>query len=372
MEEQTKTQTLTVHILNSLPYHNINRDDTGMPKTLTLGNTRRAMVSSQALKRAARVAYEKACANDSTKRSAKYWETYVTEVVKTKLAQLQVSAVEKDIVAQIMKALKALTSSKENVSEDKATSVWLSATEVAELVLHIINNQVRLSDKAKAEELLGDLGLGQVTGSLAIASFGRMFANAQHRQTEAAIAVSPAVTTHPIVIERDYFTVADDLTPADSSGAAYLDMAQYTTGVYYRSFTIDRAQLQRSWSEYGSANAQVLVQKLVESLIYDLPQGKSNASAAETLPLLVLAEIQNHRLAYDFETPVAAKAQGGYGENSVKHLLKKRLDVQGFDADLLGDAVCVGDTFGVAVDAKKVEVAGLVEFVAKWALGCSV
>ena len=45
-----------IHVLQTLPPANINRDDAGSPKHATYGGVRRARVSSQAWKRAARAA----------------------------------------------------------------------------------------------------------------------------------------------------------------------------------------------------------------------------------------------------------------------------------------------------------------------------
>jgi CRISPR system Cascade subunit CasC len=46
-----------IHIIQSLPPSNVNRDDTGSPKQAIYGGARRARVSSQAQKRAARLAF---------------------------------------------------------------------------------------------------------------------------------------------------------------------------------------------------------------------------------------------------------------------------------------------------------------------------
>ena len=45
---------IDVHVLQTVPPSNLNRDDTGSPKTAVYGGVRRARVSSQAWKRATR------------------------------------------------------------------------------------------------------------------------------------------------------------------------------------------------------------------------------------------------------------------------------------------------------------------------------
>ena len=46
---------MDVHVIQTLPPSNINRDDSGSPKTAQYGGVRRARVSSQAWKRAMRL-----------------------------------------------------------------------------------------------------------------------------------------------------------------------------------------------------------------------------------------------------------------------------------------------------------------------------
>src|SRR3954468_24740802 len=48
---------IDVYVLQTVPPSNLNRDDTGSPKTAVYGGVRRARVSSQAWKRAIRLAF---------------------------------------------------------------------------------------------------------------------------------------------------------------------------------------------------------------------------------------------------------------------------------------------------------------------------
>ena len=53
------TRFIDIHILQTLPPSNPNRDDTGAPKSGTFGGVRRMRISSQAIKRANRKDFEK-------------------------------------------------------------------------------------------------------------------------------------------------------------------------------------------------------------------------------------------------------------------------------------------------------------------------
>lgn len=356
----TTAKYMTLHVLTTLPWHNLNRDDRGMPKTLTQGGVQRGMLSSQSLKRAARVDYEQAV-QDASYRSAGHAFKLVADrmdliVAATPgAAPLNHEKSLKDAKTAIDRLVKAGVKADEGDKkkpkkdetaevDDKDTNVWLSDDEV-DLLAHALLKELAAGKTSTEANLV--VGVDHKVASLSIAAFGRMFANAPRQQTNAAIAVGPATTTHQIVFETDYFTVVDDLneTYADatkSQGASYLDSANYTTGVYYRAVTIDREQLRRSWSSFNDPEATTRVRALVRSLICALPTGKKTSTAPYTKPLLVLAEEQAGRCAYEFETPVQADSDGGYKAGSVRAVLNQRADAVAFDAKGFGPATIAG------------------------------
>lgn len=69
----TKNLYLDVHVIQTVPSSNINRDDTGAPKTALYGGVTRARVSSQSWKRAVRQGFkeENVSAGIRTKEAAK-------------------------------------------------------------------------------------------------------------------------------------------------------------------------------------------------------------------------------------------------------------------------------------------------------------
>lgn len=60
---------LDMHVIQTLPPSNVNRDDTGSPKTAVYGGVRRARVSSQSWKRAMRKYFLKESEEDLGVRS---------------------------------------------------------------------------------------------------------------------------------------------------------------------------------------------------------------------------------------------------------------------------------------------------------------
>ena len=349
---------LTIHIVNELPWSNLNRDDTGMPKRLNQGGKQRGMLSSQSIKRGARVDYE----NKSLDFSVR--STNLGELVSARALEINPALDEKEAQKLANKLIGTLTKNeaKSAASEGKESgrSAWLSSEEI-EAAANAVAQQL---DEANF------VGVGS-SGSLAIAGFGRMFAARPELQTEAAIAVSPAVSTHETVIETDYFSTVDDSPTKDQGkGAAYLGIANYINGVFYRSITIDKAQLRRSWTGYGQPDAREKLEQFVTSLIYGMPRGKEKSTAPYTLPALVLAETQAYRVAYDFETPVIPDREGGFLAATLRRLKEQREAALRFDPDNFGQPMAVAGTapdlaqFGVDV-VNRSEFAGLV---ADWIL----
>lgn len=345
---------LTLHIINELPWSNLNRDDIGLPKRMLLGGKQRGVLSSQAIKRGARTKYEDASL-DLSVRSAN-----LADMVAQRAGELNPGLDAKVALKEAKKLIGALTKAESKSQEGEAgRSAWLSKEEI-ETAAHVI-----------AEGAGGDfVGKGR-SGSLAIAAFGRMFAARPELQTEAAIAVSPAISTHETAIETDYFTTMDE-NPSEGQGkgAAYLGIAHYISGIFYRTVTIDRNQLKRSWTGVDQPDAQQKLEQMVTALIYGLPRGKEKSTAPYTAPALVLIETQRYRVAYDFETPVLPSRDGGFLASTIERLRKERDAAHRFDPENFGQPAAVAGTYsdleslGVNVLDRK----GIAEEVAIWAL----
>lgn len=344
---------LTLHIVNSVPWSNLNRDDTGTPKRLTHGGVLRGQLSSQSIKRAARTDYETKSLNTSVRSGN------LAQLVAERAHELNPSGDEKAYLREGRNLIGKLT--KEAAEEKEAgRSAWLSSEEI----------------EAAALRIAGDTGDAFVTagrtGSLAIAAFGRMFANDPDKGTEAAVSVSPAVSTHKAMIETDYFSTVDDRPGEDQGkGATFLGISQFINGVFYRTVTIDKDQLRKSWSGIERDDARSNLELMVNALIYKLPRGKAHGTAPYVMPAVVLCEEQAYRMAYDIETPVTlTDGNGGYLAPTAAMLAAQRAAANRFDPDNFGPATAIAgtaeglDQFGVPVTNRK----GLVDLVVDWIL----
>ncbi|PKZ89104.1 type I-E CRISPR-associated protein Cas7/Cse4/CasC [Trueperella bernardiae] len=323
------SRNLTLHIVASVPYSNLNRDDSGTPKRVVQGGALRALHSSQAIKRGIRTMYEEASMVTSVRSGQLVAE--IVDRAKTLGSGLDEKALTKaatDIVGTLTKKESAAgDGASDNAVTESDRSIWMSSEEIEAAAAAAVAGQTD-----------GDFIKDGVTGSLAIAAFGRMFANAPAKNTEAAIAVSPAVTTHAATIDTDYFSTVDDLRERKNDlGATFLGVFQFTNGVFYRSVTIDKDQLKKSWTGWDRDDAAANLKELVNAIIYGQPRGKVNATAPYIQPALILAEEQRYRVAYDFETPVDADGTtGGYLTPTIDTLAAQFAQARKFDADNFG------------------------------------
>lgn len=363
---------LNIHILFTTGVANMNRDDSGAPKQVTIGGATRNRHSSQSMTRPKRLMFEQSAPGERTTWRAK---TGMAELALAKLIDLanqsgkpltaedQVKATERiskairDLVQNKKKAEKAAKERSAKKTEKAATSaapslgettdaqgeangeesptgadvstdadaggpkdtlVWLAEHEVDALALKVLNS---IRSDANIDDFVGKNGRTQ---SLTIAAFGRMFAFRPDLQNEAAIQRSHAFTTHATSIEPDYFTAVDDLpTNEQGAGAGHLDLAQYSSGVNYWHCNIDRRQLWSTWiAPVDPAKTRAQLVDLITALLLAQPNGKQTTTASKTVPDAVLAVPATAPIALHqaFEAPVKATAEG-FRQPSVDALL---------------------------------------------------
>lgn len=399
----TSHRFLTVHALVPLPFHNLNRDDLGLPKHFEQGGVTRAMLSSQSIKRAARTAFESLANPRYRATRTRLLGKEATAVAKARadeagvefdeerahaiayLSALSLASGDKGVRAAQARFEKELAGDADPAAgapgadtegdgqggqESGDANIIVAAEElaaIADAAYRAGADPAAAIEPADKDALLGEGGTA--TGSLAIAAFGRMLAASPDFNVDAAISVGPAVTTHEARIETDYFTAVDDIARRDGGDAvAHIGTAYYTSGVYYRTFTIDREQLRRNWTHLDDDTAAADLAHLIRGLIIALPSGKSTTTGAASLPTIVVAEEQAHRTTCDFQDPVRQQDGGGYLAPSITALLGKLDAIRDFDPGYAGERRIYLDPghAHLAAGVDTVPVRDVVEFVADW------
>lgn len=305
---------LDLHIIQTLPPSNINRDDTGSPKTALYGGVRRARVSSQSWKRAIREYFNL----NGNKHQVGVRTLDVVKFIANKIINID-NSISYDVALELANNTlnKAGISTKEYRSK---ALIFLGETQAESLANAAINN---IDDKKELQNIFN------TNPSVDIALFGRMVADDPSLNEDASCQVAHAISTHAIQNEFDFFTAIDDLTPEDNSGAGMLGNIEYNSSTLYRYANIAVHELN---SQLKDNEAVINAVKLfVESFSNSLPTGKVNTFANQTLPQALIVTLRNDRpisLVTAFEKPI--KSNDGNVEKSIVELAKEFEKVEKF------------------------------------------
>ncbi|WP_329791947.1 type I-E CRISPR-associated protein Cas7/Cse4/CasC [Lentzea sp. DG1S-22] len=323
---------IELHLLQSFPVSNLNRDDVGQPKTATFGGYTRGRISSQCLKRAARQLFtdfglDKSETAVRTKRLLDRAVAALTDrgrdaelasqVVTAGLQQLGFGVDENkgltqyllfvgqhaidhlasycdnnwDTLHGIATKAKAVTAKAKSDNEKPGTNEQRKSGKVAK------------PDKAAIAEARRILDASRVSD---VALFGRMIADNKDFSVEAACQVAHAISTHAVINEFDYYTAVDDLKPREESGADMIGTIDFNSACYYRYANLNLEQL-----AHNLAGDQDLINRTARAWLYSfihaVPSGAQNSMAARTMPDTLLGVVRDRgawNLANAFQRPV--------------------------------------------------------------------
>lgn len=320
-----------VHVLQSVPPSNLNRDDTGSPKTAVYGGVRRARVSSQAWKRAARLDFNSRLdASELGVRTKR-----VVELVAAEVAALDASLAETSTAV----AEAVLTTGGIKLAAPRKGA---DATKESGYLLFLAARQVRkLAELGVAAAQAGDLkaidrkavtAILKADNSIDLALFGRMVADVSDLNVDAAAQVAHAISTHAVDTEFDYFTAVDDHKAADSeedAGAGMIGTVEFSSSTLYRYATLNVAQLQQN---LGTAAAtRTAVGTFIESFVRSMPSGKQSTFANNTLPDAIIVTVRSDQpisFVGAFEDAVVSSAGAGRVAESIDRLVTQASDIE--------------------------------------------
>lgn len=335
---------IQLHILTSYPPSNLNRDDTGRPKTAMVGDCTRLRISSQSLKRAWRTSdiFENTLKGHIGTRTKEMGISVYRSLTQQGVSEKNAREWAKSIASQFGK-LKSDKKTENN--EDLHVEQLVHFNPEEEKAIAALVTQLVASATAPNED---DLKLLRKQHTAAdIAMFGRMLASSPAFNTEAAVQVAHAITVHKAAVEDDYFIAVDDLNNGETDrGAAHIGETGFGAGVFYLYICINRELLQQNLG--GDA---VLTQQALNALLHAVtkvsPTGKQNSFASRAYAGFVLAEKgdqQPRTLAQAFLKPV--KDQDTLGR-AIAELSKRR---ENFNA-VYGDCADATAQFNVETGA---------------------
>jgi len=295
-----------IHVIQTVPPSNLNRDDAGTPKQALYGGVRRARVSSQAWKRAARVAFAEEIPRDArgtrTKKIASLFSSRLAE-------RTGLSTEAADTLSEYVLSPLGIKPGKK--SGDTAYLLFFGRQQLDRLVDLVADRAAELAqlDKAALEREVSSLPVQETLGTghpLDVALFGRMVADIPALNVDAATQVAHAISTHPVEIEFDYFTAVDDENPRAETGAGMIGTVEFDSATLYRFATVGLHQLLENLD--GDVDQSLLaLQLFLNAFVYSMPGGHQTTFAHRTLPHLVCVVVRDDQpvnLVSAFESPV--------------------------------------------------------------------
>ncbi|SCL13518.1 type I-E CRISPR-associated protein Cas7/Cse4/CasC [Micromonospora inyonensis] len=319
---------IDVYALHTVPPSNLNRDDTGSPKTAVYGGVRRARVSSQAWKRAIRLAFadllDRSQLGERTKRVGESLAVRIRDLDPS-LTDEAASALAADVFVAggLAKPSKKKGDAKDVESDYLLFLSHRQVDNLAAAALDAFRSGTALN-KARFKELVSS------DHSVDIAMFGRMVADMSDINVDAACQVSHAISVHAVDNEFDYFTAVDDRkADAAETGAGMIGTVEFNSSTLYRYATVDVNALHRTLGDAGATRAAV--EAFLTAFARSMPTGKQNTFAHRTLPDAVLVRVRDTQpinLVGAFETPIRETDAAGRIEQAATALAEHAVAVE--------------------------------------------
>lgn len=323
---------LDVHALQTVPPSNLNRDDTGAPKTAVYGGVPRARVSSQAWKRAMRTCFkdehllEPAELGVRTKKIVELLAGRITELDSSLAADVALRLADETIKATGLKT--EIPKRKADQTKDGAPApapeakylVFLSARQLdglARLALEGADDITAFLKDKKNKERAKEIA--DTRHSVDIALFGRMVADVADINVDAAVQVAHAISVHRVENETDYYTAVDDENTDEETGAGMIGTVDFNSATLYRYATLGVHQLAANLGqglredEPRTEPVRRAVEAFVHSFVTSLPTGKINTFGHHTHPDAVVVKLRTTRpisFVAAFEDPVRSDGNG--------------------------------------------------------------
>lgn len=310
----SKNLYIDLNVLQTVPSSNINRDDTGAPKTALYGGVTRARVSSQSWKRAIRTSFKAENVNIGTRTKK------AVKLLADKMVTIDSSLNEESAIKKATEVFKTV-GIKINKDGETGALLLVSPGQLGKLAQYVTEHE-----KFNKKEIKEIKEVLKRDNSLDLALFGRMVAEDPELNVDASAQVAHAISTHEIVPEFDYYTALDDLQPEDSAGAAMLGTIEFNSATLYRYANVNLNELVRN---LGKNDAVQGISAFIKSFILSMPTGKQNPFANKTLPNYIMITIRTDtpvNLVSAFEDPV--RSNHGYVEKSVKILEDEYQSIQ--------------------------------------------
>ena len=291
---------IEIHAIQTVPPSNLNRDDTGSPKTAIYGGVQRAQVTSQSWKNAMRNAFPGALVGIRSRVAIGLIAKSVI-ALDPRINEADHKRGKNDPIVNGMRARELAGEILELAGVVKKGKGKVLAEEGESPVLEFLSGEQIAAAAALAVDLFNDVKVVSADAKTAlnaqntadIAFFGRMFANSADLKVNAAAQVAPALSVHAAYTEYDFFTAVGDVVPEgqSSSAADMMGTTEFNSSTLYRYTNLNLTQLRKNLA--GGSDDRDAVEAFLKAFVSSMPSGKQNSYANRTLPEAVLIVVRD-------------------------------------------------------------------------------
>lgn len=332
---------IEIHMLKNYPVTNLNRDETGLPKTCMFGGVQRGRISSQCLKYSWRYSWR-----TSASFKKKFGEDMIATRTRTLPEEVAKSLKKQDIPEEYIEVIMNIVAEfgkkdeDEKTNKDKENSKKLK-TETKQIISYSSEDFKAITDciteelkkckniddvkKIDAKKLQKNIGKRKNRAiTLDMALFGRMVTSDAFDDVEASMQVAHAISTHRVYMESDFFSAVDDLKP--KGGSAILGDIDYNSSCYYIYASIDTDKLRDNLKNFDNADEvmKTAIPALIRTMFWTNPSGKKNSLPGPSMPSAILVECKEKHIpvsyANAYEIPVKPFKDSGIVTESIERL----------------------------------------------------
>lgn len=320
---------IEVHMLKNYAPANLNRDDTGSPKSCVFGGVARGRISSQCIKRNIRQSdlFINECGEFGI-RTRKLPQLVADELKKR--------GVSEDWIAAAIKKVTGFGNKDGTEKEDGITAQIMFITpEEVRLATDCVNEAIKESkdintfEKIKAKDIQAKMSKAGVRPmTLDIALFGRMVTSDAFRDVEASLQMAHAISTNRLEREFDYYTAVDDLVSnegEEDSGAGMIGDTEFNSNCYYMYYNLDLDQLIANLNGLGNNEemAKESAKAFLRAFAYTSPSGKQNSFAAHQPPSVIFVEFKEDKIPVSYANAFLTPAKPLMGKDLVCDSIEK-------------------------------------------------
>jgi len=342
---------LNIHMLQSFPAANLNRDDTGAPKDVIFGGSRRNRISSQCQKRSIRRHPAFRMQIEEAGGSLGLRTNRFIDAIAKRLTDAGNDSESSEKIAATVISLALGIKLKSDKQNQTSYLLYLGENEIEKLVnlalahretLERISREEKGSKKDKeleaqkksiAKEAQAILKDRQKTDALAadIALFGRMIADKPEFNVDAAVQVAHSFGVQRSVVQTDFYTAVDDLIEESESGSGMMGIIEFDSACHYRYMNLNLEQLRHNLGTPNEDLFTATVCGFVEAAIRAIPTGMQNSFAAQTPPSYLLISLDEAplSLANAFEKPITP-TKSGIEHSAIEHLKEYTQEIRDF------------------------------------------